>query len=258
LSVPVSLTAFDSVAVTGYLISESGIPPAATASGWTAAAPATFTFAGEGARTAYVWAKDAAGNVSATAKADVVIELPDVTAPAASIGSPADGATLTGMVQVSAIASDNKGVSKVEFFINGALKATASAAPYAFVWNTEEAANGSYALTVKAYDQAGNVGQSASVSVNVLNDTVAPVISVSAPTKDYLTSSKLTISASAKDNVAVVKMEAYMDNALVLSTSNSSFSVNTSVAKGVHTVTIKAYDTANNVAVFTKTVNRFF
>jgi hypothetical protein len=224
------------------------------------AAPYSFSWntanAANGSYTVSAKAYDAAGNIGQAAATVTVFN--DAAAPSVSIASPVAGATVKGTVSLNANASDNVAVTKVEFYLDGVLQASSTTAPYAYSWNTSTAANGTHTVSAKAYDQAGNVGQSASVSVNVLNDTVAPVISVSAPTKDYVTSSKLTISASAKDNVAVVKMEAYVDNALVLSTSNSSFSVSTSIVKGVHTVTIKAYDASNNVAVFTKTVNRFF
>jgi len=59
-----TLTASDSVGVTGYLLTETSTKPAATATGWTSAKPANFTFATAGAKTLYAWAKDAAGNVS--------------------------------------------------------------------------------------------------------------------------------------------------------------------------------------------------
>ncbi|ACH38815.1 repeat-containing protein [Citrifermentans bemidjiense Bem] len=224
------------------------------------AAPYGFSWntanAANGSYTVSAKAYDAAGNVGQASATVSVFN--DTTAPSVAISSPVAGSTVNGTVNLYANASDNVGVTKVEFYLDGALQATSTAAPYGFSWNTTTAASGTHTLSAKAYDASGNVGQSASVSVNVVNDSVAPVISVSAPTKDYLTSSKLPISASATDNVAVVKMEAYVDNALVISTNNSSFSVSTNIAKGVHTVTIKAYDASNNVAVFSKTVNRFF
>jgi hypothetical protein len=78
LTVPVSaLTVSDSVGVTGYLITASASVPAASASGWSASAPANFTFSGGGTKTAYAWAKDAAGNVSGSRAATTTIILPD-------------------------------------------------------------------------------------------------------------------------------------------------------------------------------------
>ena len=66
---------------------------------------------------------------------------------------------MSGTVAVSASASDNVAVSKVEFLVDGILKATSTAAPYSFSWNTLKSANGVYTLVAKAFDAAGNVGE---------------------------------------------------------------------------------------------------
>ena len=56
-----TLTATDNVGVTGYVVTETAQKPAATAAGWTATAPASYSFTTAGAKTLYAWAKDAAG-----------------------------------------------------------------------------------------------------------------------------------------------------------------------------------------------------
>jgi K319L-like, PKD domain len=72
LTVSISnLAASDDVAVTGYLLNESGVDPAAGDAGWLATPPTQYAFATAGINTLYVWAKDAAGNVSAAASAQV-------------------------------------------------------------------------------------------------------------------------------------------------------------------------------------------
>ncbi|MEY6432515.1 DUF4082 domain-containing protein [Thioalkalicoccus limnaeus] len=76
LTVPITtFTATDNVGVTGYLVNESPTKPAATASGWTTTKPASYTFASAGSKTLYAWAKDAAGNVSASRSAGVTITM---------------------------------------------------------------------------------------------------------------------------------------------------------------------------------------
>ena len=77
-----TLTATDDVAVTGYLVNESAAAPSATAAGWSAAAPSSYTFATAGTKTLYAWAKDAAGNVSRSMSASVVVTLASVPEPA--------------------------------------------------------------------------------------------------------------------------------------------------------------------------------
>jgi hypothetical protein len=93
----------------------------------------------------------------------------DTTAPTVSITAPAAGATVSGTVAVNATASDNVGVSKVEFYADGALRSTATTSPYSWSWDTTAFANGSHSLVAKAYDAAGNIGTSSTVSVTVSN-----------------------------------------------------------------------------------------
>jgi hypothetical protein len=75
--------------------------------------------------------------------------------------------------------------------------------PYSYNWNTTSVANGSYTLTAKAYDNAGNIGQSSNISVTVFNDTTAPTITAfSMPA----TASSTTVAISSfttTDNAAV-------------------------------------------------------
>jgi hypothetical protein len=96
----------------------------------------------------------------------------DTTPPTVAISSPASGAAVSGTTTVTVAASDNVGVTKVEFYVNGALQATDTVSPYTFSWNTASVANGSYTLSAKAYDAAGNVGSSSAVTVTVSNTVV--------------------------------------------------------------------------------------
>jgi hypothetical protein len=93
----------------------------------------------------------------------------DTQAPAVSITAPAAGTTVSGTTTVSATASDNVGVTKVEFYLDGSLQSTDTTSPYSWSWNTTSATNGSHSLTAKAYDAAGNVGTSSAVTVTVTN-----------------------------------------------------------------------------------------
>jgi hypothetical protein len=67
------------VGVTGYLVTQSSATPSASASGWSSTAPTSFTFTAAGSQTAYAWAKDATGNVSAAKSGSIVITLPNTT-----------------------------------------------------------------------------------------------------------------------------------------------------------------------------------
>jgi hypothetical protein len=73
-----SFTATDNTAVTGYKLTESATAPLADDAGWNITVPDSYLFTTEGTKTLYAWAKDAAGNVSASVGREVVISLPIV------------------------------------------------------------------------------------------------------------------------------------------------------------------------------------
>ncbi|SPP99478.1 Serine protease, subtilase family [Candidatus Sulfobium mesophilum] len=185
--------------------------------------------------------------------------LVDTTAPTASIVTPSTGATVSGTTTVNVSASDNVGVTKVQLYINGGLFATDTTGPYSFSWDTSTYSNGTYDIVAYAYDAAGNVGQSSHISASVSNaivslspsDTTPPTVSFVSPAASSTIDKKVTITASATDNVGVAKIELYIDGALKSSISGSmslTYNWNTlKVSQGAHTVVAKAYDAANNV-----------
>lgn len=95
----------------------------------------------------------------------------DGAAPTATLTAPANGATVSGTVAVTANASDNIGVDRVEFLLDGALLGSDATAPYAYSWNSAAASNGAHALQARAVDLAGNTGSSAPVNVTVTGGT---------------------------------------------------------------------------------------
>jgi len=96
----------------------------------------------------------------------------DTTAPTVSVTAPTAGATVSGSTTISASASDNVGVTSVEFYIGTTLLATDTSSPYSCSWATTSYTNGAYSISAKAKDAAGNVGTSSSVSVTVSNTVV--------------------------------------------------------------------------------------
>lgn len=98
---------------------------------------------------------------------------PDTTSPTVSITSPTGG-TVSGSVDITANATDNIGVTRVEFYIDGLLLPNGSDNnfPYLASWDTSLLNNNSsHTIMVKAYDLAGNVGTSPLVSVSINNPT---------------------------------------------------------------------------------------
>ena len=81
---------------------------------------------------------------------------PDTTAPTVGITAPGDAATVSAQVTINATASDDTGVDRVEFSINGNLLSTDNAAPYSASWDSTSVANGSHQISAQAFDAAGN------------------------------------------------------------------------------------------------------
>src|SRR5438105_6468031 len=202
-------------------------------------------------------AYDAAGNTGTSTTVTVTVSnIADTTPPTTSITAPANGATVSGTTTVTASASDNVGVTRVEFYLDNVLQSTSTASPYQWSWNTTTSTNGSHNLNSKAYDAAGNIGTSTTVTVTVSNviDTTPPITSITAPANGATVSGTTTMTASASDDVGVTKVEFYLDNVLQ-STSTASpyqWSWNTTTgATGSHNLNSKAYDAAGNIGTST-------
>ena len=174
----------------------------------------------------------------------------DATAPTVSLTAPTAGARVSGTTTLTASASDGVGVTRVEFLDGTTLLGTDTTAPYSLAWNTTGVASGSHTLKARAYDAAGNVGTSASVSVTVANDTAAPTVSITAPTAGATVSGTTTVSASASDDVGVTRVE-FFDGANLLGTDTTApYSLawsTTGVANGAHTLMARAYDASGKV-----------
>ena len=178
---------------------------------------------------------------------------PDTNPPSVKITCPSDGDTVSGAITVKVDASDDSGVSKVELYKNGVLFAVDSEAPYEFYWDTTADPDGLYVLAAKAYDVAGNCGESSSVSVDVVNAKVSdnnpPSVSIVQPLNGSTVSKTIDVVASASDESGISKVEFYIDGKLAATVSCELYVYrwNTrSVKNGWHTLTVKAYDKNGN------------
>jgi subtilisin family serine protease len=93
----------------------------------------------------------------------------DSVPPTASITSPTNGATVArySTVTIEASASDDVGVTRVAFLVNGVPRCSRTTAPYTCAWQVWGAPGKIFRLRVRAYDAAGNVGPSSLVTVTV-------------------------------------------------------------------------------------------
>ncbi len=196
-----------------------------------------------GTHTALAKAKDAAGNLGTSASVSFTISnAKDTTAPVVKATESGTSGTIT----LSATATDNVAVTKVDFYVDGVLKGTDTTSPYALTLDSTPLANGAHTLLAKAYDAAGNVGSSGSVPFNLVKDTTAPTVTA----KVTGTVGILTLGATATDNVSVTKVDFYVDGALKGSSTASPYSLafdSIPLASGNHTLVAKATDPSGNV-----------
>jgi len=177
---------------------------------------------------------------------------PDTTPPVVALTTPTNGATVSGTTSISATATDDVAVAKVEFYIDNVLanSATSATSQYTYAWNTTTASVGSHTIMAKAYDTSGNQ-TSSTVNTVTVKDQVSPTVSMSAPTSGSTISGTYVLKANAADNVGVTKVEFYVDGTLKASdtTSAHSASIDTkTLTNASHSFTAKAYDAAGNVA----------
>lgn len=98
----------------------------------------------------------------------------DTIPPTVSFTTPSSGTTLSGTVSLTASASDNVGVTGVQFKMDGAnLGTELTSSSYSYAWNTTTASNGSHTLSVVARDAAG-YQSTAQVTVTISNRSTPP------------------------------------------------------------------------------------
>lgn len=162
--VTLSATATDDRAVTSVSFFVDGV-----LAGTDAVAPYSLSFdsttLANGSHTLVAKAGDAAGNIGTSAPVTFSIANPDLTAP--SVQAAESGTQ--GLISLSATASDNVGVTKVEFLLDNVLVGTDALAPFNLSQDSTTLANGTHTLVAKAYDVAGNIGTSLPVSFTISN-----------------------------------------------------------------------------------------
>jgi len=109
---------------------------------------------------------------------------PTDSAPTVSITNPSNGATVSGTVNVTASASDDNGVTQVEFFVDGASIGIDTTAPYSASWDTTTYSDGSHTVSATATDTIGQTGSN-SVGVTVQNTVPSNSMHVSAIDMSY-------------------------------------------------------------------------
>jgi hypothetical protein len=181
--------------------------------------------------------------------------------PRTRVLSPSQGAILSGNSDLDAVASDDVGVTAVEYHATGgalddALLGTATTTPYgwAFVWDTSGVSDGAYSLTSVATDTVGNRTTSSPRSVTV--DNTPPRTRILYPSQDAILAGNSDLDAVASDGVGVAGVEYHatggaLDDALLGTATKTPYGWvfvwdTSGVSDGAYSLTSVATDTAGN------------
>jgi hypothetical protein len=104
----------------------------------------------------------------------------DIFAPVAFITSPLGG-RVSGVIPFRVLASDNLGVTHVEFLLDGAVGVDDLDAPFEQTLDTTKLSDGAHSLGARAYDAAGNIGVAEPLTVYVENGAATPSIATDVP-----------------------------------------------------------------------------
>lgn len=130
--------------------------------------------------------------------------------PEVTILSPQDGATVSGLLELDATASDDVGVTAFEYqFVSVEdelleFAVECGAGPFKVQVDTSIIDNGDYILKAKAEDALGNVGWSQGVHIIVANSF--PVVEFLSPADGAVVSGEVTFRARASDPSGIQKV----------------------------------------------------
>jgi hypothetical protein len=181
----------------------------------------------------------------------------DTTPPTVSVLTPVGGTTVSGVVGVSATASDNVAVASVAFQVDAGTSAEidlgppVTTPPYTAQWDTRNAPNGGHTVSATAKDTSGNTASTAVVvTVNNAPDTTPPTVSFTNPLNGFTISGTISLTVTANDNVGVANVRYFLDGndiGLVITPFTLTFDT-TRASNGSHTLMVTATDGAHNSA----------
>ncbi len=203
-------------------------------------------------------AVDAGGNLGISNVISFGTLAPTITlARSPSVGTITSSQTL--LFTATAASNNGNGIARVEFFKGATKLGEDSTAPYEQPYTVTGADAPAFSVMAKAIDNAG-IAATASVSVPVnisSGDAVPPSVALDALTSP-ISNGALELAATASDNVAVVKVEFYVNGVFqgertALSNGKYRLAVDVSLLNGLTTFEARAFDAAGNTASSTQT-----
>ncbi|MEM4293534.1 MAG: Ig-like domain-containing protein, partial [Thermoplasmata archaeon] len=191
----------------------------------------------EGSNTITVIATDVAGH---TVKVEKKVTL-DTKAPTLTVTEPAEGDIVTTTVITVKGTTEKNAV----VMVNGNYATVDSTGKFSADVTLAEGTN---VIQVTARDAAGNI---AKATVNVILDTIAPVLAVTSPADGtILATNSVTVSGTVSD----ANLETLKVNGNVVPVTNNAFTTEIALSEGTNTITVVATDLAGHTTTVTLNV----
>ena len=157
--------------------------------------------------------------------------------------------TTSQTVTITAVASDNVGVTRVEFYDGATLKGTYTSAPYTYAWSITSADNGTHSFTARAYDAAGNPpGVSTAISLMVNLDITPPSVPTGLTATDVAQTTATIYWTASSDDSGIASYSLYRNNIFMASLITTTVVDPLLSADTLYTYTVSAVDNAGNAS----------
>ena len=208
----------------------------------------------------HLWTAIAFDNYETSSQSQAIIlhvDNEDNISPTGLILYPYAGQHISGLVQIQVSASDNTGISNVNFLINGILESTDETDPYTYDWNTNnEEDEIEHLIQVNILDINDNQTSLGPIAVYVdndslpANDNIPPIISMLYPLSGQTVGGNVTIETFVSDNHGILEVKFYINNILSATVIDSPYSYNwdttTLVSGSENSLYVKATDFSGN------------
>jgi hypothetical protein len=196
-----------------------------------------------GCRSSSVTPRDSS-ETDADVDTDTDSDVPDDVDPSITLTSPVDEETVSGIITMTADASDNVGVAFVRFLVGTDEIATDIDVPWETEWATTDVYNGNYVVSALAADAKGNEAIS-SASIIVENDSDLPLgtVRIINPIDGAIICGSVTVEAAVSSTNVNVTFA--LDDADMATDASSPYQWSwdtTSSANGVHAIRATAVD----------------
>lgn len=174
----------------------------------------------------------------------------DIQNPTVTITNPLHFVPVSGTVTAAADATDDVGVTKVEFVVGATVAKSDTTAPYTYDWDTTKLPDTTLVFKAIAYDAAGRSATHTIFVIidNIPTDTQKPTSPTNLKGK-IVSGTRVDLSWSAStDNTGVSGYRIYRNNTLIKIKSGRTYADKSVKSGKTYTYYVRAYDAAGNIS----------